>query len=248
MTKKRRAVIISGGMGDIGKAIALKLAKDGFKIFLLYYSSSTNEVNDFLNSLSGNEHLACKCDLTIEEEVKKAVGDAENKMKGIDVCVHAAVSPIVRKRAGIIEIEDFKNQFEVTTFGGLRLFQKIIPVMRRQKEGKIIAITSGALEESNTPSGMAGYVSAKEALQSVLRELSKELLNDNIKVNAVAPGFVPTSLHNDLPKQVLSFIKERAKTVTKEEVASVVSLLCSDKLSSVTGMSYPVKEGVVRPL
>ena len=227
-------------MGGIGKAVTERLSKDGFRIGLLYHKTPKNEVGYFLQSLSGSGHLALSCDLTKEKEVFKAISEMEKQMSRIDVCIHSAVSPIVRKRASDINPKDFRDQFEVTLFGGLNLFQKILPIMKKQKQGRIIALGTSATSPSAGISGMSGYVCAKQALQGLLRELSLELFPYNIMVNTVAPTFVPTTLHKDLPEKVLSFIKDRIPTNTPEEVAEVVSFLCSQKASKLTGLSYSV--------
>ena len=240
MRKNTKVAIISGGMGGIGKAIAIKLAKDGFRIFLLYHKSPKNEASSFLHSLSGSGHFGMSCDLTEEKEIRDVVMALEKQMARVDICIHTAVSPLVRKRASDIRSKDFREQFEVTTFGGLNLFQAVIPIMKKQKQGRIIGLTTSAIMSEAPISGMVGYLCAKGALQSLLHDLSLELSFHNIMVNAVAPSFVPTKLHRDLPEKVLSFIVDRTKTNTAEEVAEVVSFLCSEKADTITGLSYPV--------
>ena len=235
-------------MGDIGKAVATRLAKDGMRIFLLYHKSTKNNVDTFIKSLSGSGHLALPCDLTSEKEVRYIVSKGEKKMGSLNICIHCAVGPIVRKKASDISLKDFREQFEVTTFGGLNLFQAVIPIMKKQKQGRIIALTSSAIRQDAGVSGMSGYASAKQALQAILRDLSLELSPHNIMVNAVAPSFVLTRLHKDLPEQVQTFISERTPSNTKEEVAKTISFLCSEKTNNITGKSYPVGEGQITKL
>jgi 3-oxoacyl-[acyl-carrier protein] reductase len=236
----RKGAIISGGMGGIGRAIATRLAADGFSVALLYNSTDKSDADAFAASLPGTGHIALRCDITKSSEVESAVMLANEAMQDISICIHAAVSPIVRKTASKISPEEFRSQFEVTAFGGFNLFHAVLSRMRERKEGLIIGLTTAALEE-NDGGAMAGYIAAKFALRGMLRELSHELEPQGVRVNAVAPGFVPTRLQSDLPEPVLRFITERAPTQSPEDVAEVVSFLCSDEGSGESGKTFSIQ-------
>jgi 3-oxoacyl-[acyl-carrier protein] reductase len=250
MTTKPVA-IISGGMGGIGQAIARMLAEKGQHICVLYHQSPRAEVEAFLSTLAPGEHLALACDITNQKEVESAVAHAFEALGGLDNVIHAAVSPLVRKKASKINPAEFREQFEVTLFGGFAFFQAAIPYLRKQKSGNIIGITTAALEPDTPQSMMAGYTVAKHALRGLLRELAAELSPMGIRVNAVAPGFVPTKLHSDLPVRALDFIKESQpskKFSTPEDVANVVSSLSTTDREGQTGFSFLVGSGEVTPL
>ena len=237
-------VIISGSMGGIGKAIVQTLAQEGAKLGLLYHSTRPEEVASFLATLTGSGHMAVQTDLSNPESAADAVGKCIEALDGIDVCIHAATSKIVRKRASEISPEDFKKEFDVGVFGAFNLLHAIIPHFKEQEHGSIIAITSAGIEQGAVAGPMAGYLAAKHALRGLLRDLSQELSPTHIAVNAVAPGFVDTSLHEDLPGRVRDFMRERA-SVSSQDVAVVVKALLS---SQITGMSYPVPAGEPKPL
>lgn len=223
MNIKPKVAILSGGMGGIGRAIAQRLAVEGKRVCVLYHKSPKAEADAFVASLPGSNHLALACDITKAEEVSVAVATAHERLGGLDIAIHAAVSPLVREKASAIDPLAFKQQFEVTAFGGLNFFQAVIPSLRAQKSGHLIGITTAALD-SGALSGMAGYVCAKYALRGLLHELALELA-PHIRVDEIAPGFVPTGLHADLPEQVRAFITERAPGQTPGEVADMVSKL-----------------------
>ena len=245
MTTKAQRIILSGSMGGIGSAIAQMLAHNGAQLGLLYHSTSTEEVTSFVASLEGVGHIAVQTDLSNSESAAAAASKCIEALDGVDICIHAATSKIVRKRASDISPEDFKREFDVGVFGAFNLFHAIIPYFKEQKSGSIIAITSAGIEEGSVTGPMAGYLAAKHALRGLLRDLSQELSSAHIMVNAVAPGFVDTPLHEDLPDRVRDFMRERA-SVSAEDVALVVK----DVLSSVdvTGMSYSVPGGQLKPL
>lgn len=247
MEKESKVVVISGGMGDIGMGIATKLSAEGFRIFLIYHSTPKEIVDEFIKSLAGTGHGSVACDITNEKELKKSIEQIEKEAKRIDICIHSAVSPIVRKTAETISLSEFKEQFEVTTFGGLNFFQSVIPFIKKQKESRIIGITSSVLT-SDRKSGMTGYLAAKMALTAVLKDLSFELKDNNITVNAIAPAFVKTKLHNDLPHEVLKFVSERSKVNSVEEVSETIAFLCSEGAAGITGKTYSVGNSEINPL
>lgn len=229
--KPKKVVIISGGLGAIGSAIAKKFSDSGMMVSILYHNKNEGMENFIRNSKT--KIIAIKCDLTDEKTVKEAVEETISKFGRIDVCVHCATSPLIRKRMQNISVSEFKSQFEVTTFGALNLFQKVIPEMRKSGEGKIVALASGVTNNDTGASSMAGYLSAKFALLGIIKDLAAELKNENIDVNAVSPEFVQSPLHKDLPNEVLSFIKNKMKTNTKEEVADLVFKICNEKISGI---------------
>ena len=221
MTTTQQVAVISGGMGGIGRAIAKRLAEDGLRVAVLYHRSTAKDADTFVQTLLGQGHAAFSCDITDPEQTRHVLALVHASFGSVDVCVHAAVAPLVRAKAAVIDPQSFKEQFDVTMFGGLNFFQAVIPFLLEQKSGHIIGITTAALD-TETPSGMAGYFCSKYALRGLLRELSLELPS-TIRVDEITPGFVPTKLHADLPEVVRTFIVERTPVQTPESVADEVS-------------------------
>lgn len=210
-------------MGGIGQATAIRLAKEGYRLCLLYYTSPKKDVDAFIATLCGGGHIALTCNLAKSEEVHTTIAVAHEKLGRLDTAIHTAVSPLVREKASVINPKQFSQQFEVTTFGGLNFFQATLAYISAQKEGHLIGITTKALD-SERFSGMTGYLCAKYALRGLLRELAFELA-PHIRVHEIAPGFVSTKLHADLPLAVRTFITERTPTQTPEDIADMVSKL-----------------------
>ena len=199
MSMKPKVAVLSGGRGGIGRAIVSRM------------------------EIEGHHVCALVCDVTKSEEVYVAVAKTDAQFGRIDDAIHAAVRPLRRGLSDVIDPLKFRQQFEVAAFGALVFFQAVLPYMRAQKSGHLIGITTKALD-TDTASGMSGYLCAKFALRGLLRELRFELA-PNIRVDEVSPGFVPTGLHADLPEEVRAFITERAPGQTPGEVADIVSKL-----------------------
>src|SRR3989344_1208165 len=234
--------IISGGSGLVGSAIAHKLAEDGYAVALLCHKA-VGKAETIIRNLPGKNHAAFACDITKEEETRTILEDIA-RVGVIKVCVHSAASPLERKRVLDLSLESFRMEFDVNVFGGFNLFQTAVPYM--DKEGGILmGITTAALESSHAVGKMGGYIPAKSALRGLLAVLAKELSLSNIRVFAVAPGFIPGGINADLPEHVFKFIREKniSKLESPEDVAGAVSFLCSDKASSLSGLSLLVSSG-----
>lgn len=239
--EQRRTAIISGGCGGVGSAIGKRLAKDGFDIIALYFSKSLAEAKKIIEPFAPGKHEAIQCDI----RDKNAIAEILKKYPRVDVAVHAAVGPIIRKN--ILEITDteFRDQFETGLFGGFQFLQQTAAVMKQQGSGTLIGILSDVVRSDARHGKMAGYAVAKHALRGMLKELKLALPSPNITVNAIAPSFLDTSLHADLPPEVRSFIVDRAPSGTMrtpDDVANAVALLSSDGGKKINGKIFSFDE------
>ncbi len=239
-------VLITGGFGGIGRAICTRLAQDGYRLIILSHTSPTDDKEAFTQSLAGEGHLIYSCDLTNSEQVAKVFSDIVKMIGTLDISIHAAVSPLARKSVLDLSSEEFQQDFAVTVFGEFQLMRLVAKQMQEQKHGHIIGMTTSSIESGSAPSRMGGYLSGKAAMRELLRELAYELAPFGIRVNAIAPGFVPTALHQDLPDKVAEFTQQRNpfKRLTQpQDIAQAVAFLCSDTSQSIHGITLPVTSG-----
>lgn len=223
------------GYGDLGKAVAKKLAEDGYSVAIISRNAPTE-----------SEHSFFKCDITDSQAAKQAVKDVVEKFDDIDTLVYTVTSEIQRKNILDLSGEDFKKDFATSVFGGFNILTEVGHLMKEKNKGAIVAVTSAVIEPNVAHGKMGGYLSAKYALKGILRQMAQELAPYGVTVNAVAPGFMRTKLNRDIPERMDDFIKERnpmKRMVTLEEVADLIVFLSSEKARHLTGLSIPATSG-----
>jgi NAD(P)-dependent dehydrogenase (short-subunit alcohol dehydrogenase family) len=238
-------ILISGGAGAVGQAIAKRFAADGYTVSLIDRESPDSGAN-VLSSLSGNGHHFYACDLRNAEDVQKIVAKAIKTSGNPDVCVHSAVEPILREFLVGMDTHAFRAQFDVGLFGGFTVLTETAKHMKEAKAGYLIGITSSVADTNTHSARMGAYTCAKFALRGLLRELAHELAPYNIRVHAVAPGLMQTPLNADLPDRIYDVAEASNPLhtrVTPDDVAKAVSYLCSENASALTGLSIPVTGG-----
>ena len=140
--------------------------------------------------------------------------------------------------------EEWSDVLRVNLDGFFHVTKPVLNSMLRRKEGRIINIVSTS-GQSGMP-GQVNYSAAKAGLIGATKALAIEVARRNILVNAVSPGFIETEMVNDLPKEKILPMIPLNRFGTPMEVAGVVSFLCSEKASYITGQVISVNGGVYR--
>ena len=195
MSDVNKVAVVTGSSSGIGYETSLALAREGF---LTYATMRNLEKGSGINSISDKENLPLKImqlDVTDDASVSKAVQSIVSDSGRIDVIVNNAGYGLVGAFEDL-SLDEIKQQYETNFFGVVRVTQAVIPVMRKQKSGKIINISSGA-GRFGYPGGSA-YVSTKFAMEGLSESLSYELDSFGIKVILVEPGVIRTNFGNGM--------------------------------------------------
>ncbi|MBL7156425.1 MAG: SDR family oxidoreductase [Candidatus Pacebacteria bacterium] len=244
MKLKNKIALITGASGGIGKATALLFAKEGAKVAVNYFSSE-NEAKSVVEEIQkiGSEAIAIKCDVSDENQVKTMVDQVVGRFGSMDILVN---------NAGIVfdvpflerTVEQWKKTLDVNLLGTFLCSKYASEPLKKTSNGKIINISSTNAIDCFSPEAM-DYDASKAGIIILTRDLAKELAPE-IRVNAIAPGWVDTKMNKDLPQDFIDeeiediYLKRFAKP---EEIAKAILFLASDDASYITGSILKVDGG-----
>ncbi len=240
-----KVALVTGASRGIGRACALRLAKDGFTV-VVNYAHSAKEAEAVLATIkeNGGDGMIYQADVSKLDDVKRMMRDVAKAYGQIDVLVNNA--GIVRDEYVLMLNPDTLNAcFDLNVKGYFYCAQQAVLKMFRRKCGAIINMSSvsGILALP----GQSVYGATKGAVNTMTATMAKELAPYGIRVNAVAPGFIETEMLDALPpekkEEYLNAIPlHRLGSV--EDVAGVVSMLASDDAAYITGQVITVDGGI----
>ena len=241
-----KAALVTGGSRGIGKAIGLRLARQGVDVAFSYKgnAAAAKATAAEIESI-GTRALAIQGDVRDPESGDAVVKAALEAFGKIDILVNnAGVTRddlIMRMSA-----EAWREVLETNLFGAFWMTKAVTRPMLKARAGRIVNITSVSGQAGQM--GQANYSSAKAGLIGLTKATARELASRGITVNAVAPGFVLTELTQDLPDALKEEITSRTplgRFGTTEEVADAVAFLASDEAGYITGQVLAVDGGLV---
>jgi short-subunit dehydrogenase len=193
--RNKKVAVVTGSSTGIGFETSLLLARNGF---YTYATMRNLDKSKAITSLKQKEKLSLEIlqlDVTADESVKEAINKITSEQERIDVLVNNAGYALV----GAFEelsIEEFKEQYETNVFGVIRVTQAVLPIMRNQRCGTIVNISSIA-GKIGFPLTSA-YVSSKFALEGLSESMAYEIEQFGIKVILIEPGVIKTNFDNNL--------------------------------------------------
>jgi NAD(P)-dependent dehydrogenase (short-subunit alcohol dehydrogenase family) len=197
---KKKVALVTGSSSGIGYETALMLARNGFDTYATM--RNTNKSKE-ITEIAKKENLplrVLKLDVTDDRSVDDAINNILNEKKSIEVVVNNAGYGLM----GSIEdssLDEIKAQFETNFFGAIRVMQKVLPIMRQQKSGTIVNVSSIA-GRIGFPMG-SSYVSSKFALEGLSESMSYELEQFGIRILLIEPGVINTNFAFVTPKKAL---------------------------------------------
>lgn len=242
-----KTVWVTGSSTGIGRAVALAFAEVGCRVAVHYNSNEepAREVVEHVEAL-GREALLVKGDVSDATEVRRMVGEVEGRFGGLDILVNNAGALIERRTLADMTEDLWDLVMGVNLKSVYLVSQAVLPTMKRRGGGRIVNLTSVAARNGGGP-GSVAYATAKGGVSTLTRAMAKELLPDNILVNAVAPGVITTPFHDRFTppdvreKQVQSIPMGREGT--PKETAGTVVFLASPAADYIVGEIIEVNGG-----
>ena len=242
---ENKIVLVTGATGGIGKTISLALAEQG-AIPIIHYNSNEKKAFQLLQEINdiGVQSITIRADIRQEDEVKQMIQSIKEKYGRIDCLVNNA-GILVRGFIAMQSLDKYKNAIDINLLGNFLVLKHVSMMMIRQKYGTVVNVSSAA--GLGGLKGQSVYSSTKGALNSLTLVAAKEMADFNVRVNAVAPGFISTGMLDNATKQDYKHkeIIPMKRFGTAEEVSSVVLFLLSNASSYMTGQILLIDGGLL---
>ncbi len=242
---KGRTALVTGAARGIGRAIALELARGGANLALNDVNeAAAQEAIQLALQAGAPKARFYPFDVASSGACDAAIEAVVGEFGGLHVLVNNAgisLDALIMR----FKDEDWKKTLDINLTGAFNLTRAVCRPMMKQRSGAIVNIASVVGEMGNA--GQAAYSASKGALIALTKTVARELASRNVRVNAVAPGFIDTDMTRKLPEAAIQALKSQiplGRVGLPSEVASVVTFLASDMASYLTGNVIKVTGGL----
>ncbi|MCL2773774.1 MAG: SDR family oxidoreductase [Oscillospiraceae bacterium] len=245
-----KTAIVTGASRGIGRAIALRLAKQGADLLLVSRNSSNlDELKKEINNI-GQKAESFAVDVSSPEQISEIFNKNVNVFGGVDILINNAAYTIFKSFTETT-LGEFDGLFATNVKGAVSFIQGAAKCMKEQKRGGCIVVVT-SINAVNALPNQAMYSATKSMLESLMRSSAAELAEYGIRVNSVVPGAILTDMN---PHFTENYVKEFQKKIPAgrvgdpEDISDVVAFLCSDAARYMYGSSIIVDGGMLlRPL
>lgn len=235
-----KVAVITGGASGIGLATARKLLSEGAKVVLVDWNEDVSEIAKTLN----NDALGIRCDVSSGTDVQKSVNDIIEKFGHIDFLVANAGIGGGPNKVHEVSVDEWNKVIGVNQTGIFLMNKYVISEMLKNGGGAIVN-TSSMYGLVGTTMSFA-YSASKGAINQMTRSLALTYARDNIRVNAVAPGYVDTPILAEVPKDMKDAMANQlpvGRLGKDTEIANLICYLLSDDATFITGAIVPIDGG-----
>jgi NAD(P)-dependent dehydrogenase (short-subunit alcohol dehydrogenase family) len=238
-----KIAIVTGGAQGIGRAIAERLAADGARIVIADLKGAEDAAADFADG------VGLTVDVSSEDDVARMAAETVERCGAIDVLVNNAglYASLAMRPFEQIPVDEWRQVMDVNVLSMFLTCRAVVPQMREQGGGRIVNISSGT-PFRGVPF-VLHYVTSKGAIVALTRALAKELGNDEILVNCVAPGFTMSAGVQEHPEviEALRDVSIASRTIKRdmvpEDVVGAVAFLCGPESTFLTGQTMVIDGG-----
>src|SRR5437867_1143239 len=242
---KDRVAIVGASSEGLGRAVAVGLAREGARLAVCARTRSTLEAAaEEIREATGAEVLAAPVDVTVYDEVRRFVNQTRERFGHVDICVTNAGGP-PSKAFSETTIEDWQAGVKLNLMSTLYFAREVLPVMQKQRWGRLIAITSVSVKQPIH--GLILSNAVRASVSGLVKSLSNEYAQDNVLVTNVCPGYTLTDRLTELAGRLAASEGVKSEEIQQswaaqiplgrlaevEEFANVVAFLASERASYV---------------
>ncbi len=245
MKLEGKVAVVTGASRGIGRAIAERLATEGARV-VVNYRASAEQAAEVVAAIEaqGGQAMAYQADVSDLSQAQALIKAATERWGTVDILVNNA-GTTRDKLLMMMKESDWDLVIDTNLKSVFNCCKAVARKMVRQRSGRIINITSVAGLAGNP--GQTNYAASKAGIVGFTKSLAKELGTRNITVNAVAPGYVPTALTNDLPEELQQAAIDHTplgRFGKPEEIAAAVAFFAADEAAFITGQVLSVDGGL----
>ena len=241
---KGRYAVITGGASGIGFAIAQRMLASGASVTLWDRDDAAMKTaTTSLGALSPDAVRAVSVDVTHQGSVQSAVQQTL-KLGNIDILVNSAGITGPNVKLWDYSLADWEQVMSINLNGVFLCCREVVPHMRTRNYGRVVNIASVAGKEGN-PNASA-YSASKAAVIALTKSLGKEMADTGVRVNCVTPAAVKTAMFDQMTPEHIAFMLSKipmARFGTVEEIAAMVTWLCTEECSFSTGAVFDLSGG-----
>ena len=235
---------VTGASRGLGKAVAIRLAKDGFAV-IINYQSNKEAAEDTLKQIqeNGGTGELLPFDVANPQAIEAALESWQNAHPDDYISVLVNNAGIRKDNLMVfMQDEEWNKVLDTTLNGFFHITRRLLKDMMMHRSGRVINMAS--LSGIKGLPGQANYSAAKAALIGATKALAQEVAARKVTVNAIAPGFIATDMTKELNEVELKKLIPMGRFGKPEEVASLVSFLASDEAAYITGQAISINGGL----
>lgn len=245
-----KVAVVTGGATGLGRCIAMEFARQRCRVAFCFVDLPGRDVTEqaLLTETActamGAEVYAARCDVRDRGSVERFLADTAQRFGTVHFLVNNAGIAMDGALWRMTD-EAWRQVLDTNVTGAFNCIRTVSPIFRKQHYGKVVSVS--AHQAARPGFGVANYAASKAALEGLTRAAAVELGPANVNVNAVAPGFIRTERMSMLPREVIERAQKHSvlgRVAEPEDVAHVITFLCSEEARHITGQTLVVDGGL----
>jgi NAD(P)-dependent dehydrogenase (short-subunit alcohol dehydrogenase family) len=233
-----RTAVITGAGSGVGRAIAVALAKQSWRLAVLGRTKRSLDETARLTGLTSHDILVVPCDIGRDEQVREMARAVLDHFQTVDVLVNAAGTNAPKRSLEVLSLDDYHAMIDTNLHGSYYCVQAFLPQMRKRQSGTIVNIVSEAGKQASPKAGPA-YVMSKFGLAGLTQSINAEERGNGVRACAIFPGDIDTPLLDKRPSPPPP--EARSRMMLPEDIADCALLAINQPPRTI------VEEIVVRP-